>query len=164
VNVTAACGPVIYRGRSVSGKVPGQCLCDGTFGYLIKRIILTQDSNGFVRGALPYENKEFLTATDERFRPVNAYNAPDGALYFIDMHRGIIQHTTYLTPYLRRYIDSLKLERPIGMGRIYRIRWKEHGTFEKVAAHTPSGARTCKSAGTQKRLVPGYGAAPFDRA
>jgi glucose/arabinose dehydrogenase/mono/diheme cytochrome c family protein len=132
VNVTAACGPVIFRGDQFPEKYRGNAFVMEPSGYLIKRIILTQDSNGFVRGALPYENKEFLTATDERFRPVNAYNAPDGVLYFIDMHRGIIQHTTYLTPYLRRYIDSLKLERPIGMGRIYRIRWKQHGLSKKL--------------------------------
>jgi glucose/arabinose dehydrogenase/mono/diheme cytochrome c family protein len=139
VNVTAACGPVIYRGDQFPEKYRGNAFVMEPSGYLIKRIVLTQDSNGFVRGALPYENKEFLTATDERFRPVNAYNAPDGALYFIDMHRGVIQHTTYLTPYLRRYIDSLKLQRPIGMGRIYRIRWKERELLKKLPlTHLPA--------------------------
>ena len=93
--------------------------------FLIKRILLKDDENGFTKGSFAYADKEFLTASDERFRPVNSFNGPDGCLYVVDMHRGIIQHTTYITPYLRQHIDSLKLERPINMGRIYRIRWKE---------------------------------------
>jgi mono/diheme cytochrome c family protein len=144
VNVTAACGPVIYRGDQFPEQYRGNAFVMEPSGYLIKRIVLTHDSNGIVKGALPYEGKEFLTATDERFRPVNAYNAPDGALYFIDMHRGIIQHTTYLTPYLRRYIDSLNLQRPISMGRIYRIQWTKHGLMKKLSLHNLSAHQLVK--------------------
>src|SRR5690606_17619886 len=57
----------------------------------------------------------------ERFRPVNAYNGPDGALYLVDMYRGIIQHKGFLTHYLVANIKDRKLEQPIGMGRIYRV-------------------------------------------
>jgi glucose/arabinose dehydrogenase/mono/diheme cytochrome c family protein len=136
VNVTAACGPVIYRGDNFPDAYRGNAFVMEPSAYLIKRILLNQDSNHFVHGAFAYENKEFLTATDERFRPVNAYTAPDGTLFFIDMHRGVIQHTTYLTPYLRHYIDSLNLERPIGMGRIYRIKWKAHDVSKKLHLST----------------------------
>lgn len=132
VNATAACGPVIYRGDNFPDSYRGNAFVMEPSAYLIKRIMLSHDTAGFVHGKFAYDNAEFVTATDERFRPVSAYNAPDGSLYFIDMHRGIIQHTTYLTPYLRRYIDSLKLDRPIGMGRIYRVKWKAHGLLKKL--------------------------------
>src|SRR5690606_15491301 len=56
-----------------------------------------------------------------RFRPVNLYDGPDGALYVVDMYRGIIQHSTYLTPYLKKEIEVRGLTLPIGMGRIYRV-------------------------------------------
>jgi mono/diheme cytochrome c family protein len=125
VNVTSACGPVVYRGDNFPKEYYRNAFVMEPAAYLIKRILLNNDSNGLIQGKFAYDNKEFLTATDERFRPVSAYNSPDGCLYFIDMHRGVIQHTTYMTPYLRRHIDSLKLDRPIGMGRIYRIRWKK---------------------------------------
>ena len=125
VNVTSACGPVVYRGDNFPQEYYGNAFVMEPAAYLIKRILLNNDSNGLIQGKFAYENKEFLAATDERFRPVSAYNSPDGCLYFIDMHRGIIQHTTYMTPYLRRHIDSLKLERPVGMGRIYRTRWQD---------------------------------------
>ncbi|HUQ97501.1 MAG TPA: c-type cytochrome [Chitinophagaceae bacterium] len=132
INVTAACGPVIYRGDNFPDSYQGNAFVMEPSGFLIKRILLASDTNGFISGKFAYNDKEFLTATDERFRPVNAFTAPDGTLFFIDMHRGVIQHTTYLTPYLRHYIDSLNLERPIGMGRIYRIKWKDHGVSKKM--------------------------------
>src|SRR3546814_17475795 len=74
-----------------------------------------------VSGKLAYENKEFLASTDERFRPVSAYNGPDGALYLVDMYRGIIQHVTYLTDYLKNEIRMRELSDPLNLGRIYKI-------------------------------------------
>jgi mono/diheme cytochrome c family protein len=68
-----------------------------------------------------YDKSEFLASTDERFRPVNLYNAPDGTLYLLDMYRGIIQHGAFMTPYLRQQILERGLDRPIGLGRIFRI-------------------------------------------
>lgn len=65
--------------------------------------------------------KEFLTSPDERFRPVDAKVGPDGALYLIDMYRGIIQHKDFLTPELREQILARGLDKPLGQGRIWRI-------------------------------------------
>ena len=65
--------------------------------------------------------KEFLTSSDERFRPVDAGIGPDGALYLIDMYRGIIQHKDFLTPQLREQILERGLDKPLGQGRIWRI-------------------------------------------
>ena len=46
-------------------------------------------------------------STDETFRPVNLNNAPDGTMYIVDFHRGIIQHKTYLTSYLLdQYVEK----------------------------------------------------------
>ena len=132
VNVTSASGPVVYRGDNFPKEYYGNAFTMEPAAYLIKRVLLDEDKDGLLQGQFAYKDKEFLTATDERFRPVTAYNSPDGCLYFIDMHRGIIQHTTYMTPYLRKHIDSLKLERPIGMGRIYRIRWKENAASKPL--------------------------------
>ena len=52
---------------------------------------------------------------------MNLYVGPDGALYVIDMYRGIIQHKTYLTPYLKNEIKERKLTNPLNCGRIYKI-------------------------------------------
>lgn len=124
VNVTSACGPVIYRGDNFPVSFYGNAFVMEPVVYLIKRLVLKYNALGVNEGAFAYEEKEFLTATDERFRPVNAFNAPDGSLYVIDMHRGLIQHTTYLTQYLRDHVDSMALDKPVHLGRIYRIKWK----------------------------------------
>ena len=73
-----------------------------------------------------WKEREFLASTDERFRPVNASMGPDGCLYVVDFHRGVIQHKRYLTSYLRRQSAERQLDKPIGLGRIYRIVPEDH--------------------------------------
>ena len=68
-----------------------------------------------------WKEREFLASTDERFRPVNASIGPDGCLYVVDFYRGVIQHKRFLTSYLRRQSAERHLDKPIGLGRIYRI-------------------------------------------
>lgn len=120
VNFTAACGPVIYRAGLFGGPFLNNAFVAEPSANLIKRNILN-DSGYFVRGKQAYAGREFLASTDERFRPVNLYQGPDGALYVLDMYRGIIQHKTYLTPYLKNEIGMRQLTDPLNCGRIYRI-------------------------------------------
>src|SRR5699024_4816667 len=91
-------------------------------------------------GYNPYEDlqTDFLTSTDERFRPVNIYSAPDGTLYIVDMYRGIIQHQTYMTSYLKSKIKLRGLEKPLGFGRIYRIVHKQGKSIKKPQLSTVS--------------------------
>ena len=64
--------------------------------------------------------REFLASTDERFRPVDVTVGPDGALYVVDMYRGIIQQADFMTDFLRKESLRRDLEQPINLGRIYR--------------------------------------------
>ncbi|MEN8771936.1 MAG: c-type cytochrome [Akkermansiaceae bacterium] len=121
-NATGACGPVIYRGNNLPESVNGNAFVCESSAQLIK-MIGVEAKDGKLKGSHPLEKNEFLTSTDERFRPVNMYNAPDGSLYILDMYHGIIQHKTYMTTYLRGQTLSRGLEGPgYGHGRIYRIR------------------------------------------
>lgn len=117
---TAACSPLIYRGDQYPAEFQGNAFVCEPAGNLIKRNLLIENGP-YIVAKQAYENKEFLASTDERFRPVSLNNGPDGNLYVVDMYRGVIQHETFLTDYLRDQIGSRGLERPIGMGRIYRI-------------------------------------------
>lgn len=65
--------------------------------------------------------REFLASTDTRFRPVNGSFGPDGCLYIVDFHRGVIQHKKFLTSYLRKQSEVKELDQHIGYGRIYRV-------------------------------------------
>ena len=120
VNFTAASGPVVYRGGLFGEEYASNVFVAEPSANLIKRNIL--EENGYVTGGRQaYKAKEFLASVDERFRPVSLYNAPDGALYVVDMYRGIIQHKTYLTTYLKNQIGRRELTQPLGYGRIYKI-------------------------------------------
>lgn len=124
-NATGACGPVIYRGDQFPSEWKGRAFVCESAAQLVKAIDI-QTKNGKLSGSHLIEKRDFLTSTDERFRPVNAYSAPDGSLYIVDFYHGIIQHKTYMTTYLRRQILSRQLEGPgLGHGRIYRIRAKD---------------------------------------
>ncbi len=117
---TATCGATIYRGALFGPKHQGNAFIPEPAGNLVKRVLI-EEKDGVVSGKNAYTNTEFLTSTDERFRPVNAYTGPDGALYIADMYRGIIQHKGFLTHYLIANIMDRKLEQPVNMGRIWRI-------------------------------------------
>ncbi|MCI0538848.1 MAG: c-type cytochrome [Verrucomicrobiales bacterium] len=120
VEFTAACGPVIYRGDNFPAEFRGNAFVAEPAANLVRRNILIE-TNAIVSAANAYEKAEFLTSTDERFRPVNLSNGPDGALYIVDMYRGIIQHRLYITTFLRRQIEQRGLDQPVDQGRIYRV-------------------------------------------
>ena len=117
---TGVCGPVVYRG----GLLPcaGDVFVCEPCGNVVRRFTILHP-DGVMAGRNPYESarREFLASTDERFRPVNLMNGPDGALYVVDMYRGLIQHRNYVTSYLRQQVERRGLERPIHRGRIWRI-------------------------------------------
>lgn len=120
---TGACGPVVYRGNQFPPEYIGNAfICEPT-GNFVRRNIITE-SHGILNANNAYHEMEFLTSTDERFRPVNAYNGPDGALYIVDLYRGLIQHRIYLTSFLRQQIEDRGLYEPIGLGRIYKVTYK----------------------------------------
>lgn len=120
VNFTAACGPVIYTGGLFGPEWEGNAFVAEPAANLIKRNILKEEGVK-VTGRQAYQGREFLASDDERFRPENLYTGPDGALYILDMYRGIIQDITYLTPYLKNEIVIRSLSQPLNRGRIYKI-------------------------------------------
>ena len=135
---TAACGPVIYRGDLFPAEFRGNSFVCETSANMIKRCIITEtDGNLAARDA--YDQAEFLTSTSERFRPVNLCNGPDGALYITDMARGVVQHITYVTPWLRRQFIERELGQPLDQGRIWRVvpDGAKHAPAVKMSAHTP---------------------------
>jgi mono/diheme cytochrome c family protein len=135
----ASCGPVVYRGDNFPAEFYGNYFNAEPAGHVIRREILT-DRDGVLSGRNAYEEKEFLASTDERFRPVNLYTAPDGTLYVVDLYRGILQHRQYMTSYLRRQIIERGLDQGVGYGRIYRIvhEAKKPGPQPALSRATPA--------------------------
>lgn len=123
IRATAASSTVIYRGDQFGDAYVGNAFSPEPGANLIKRFIVEDNAADIERKAnYAYRGREFLTSTDERFRPVNIYNSPDGGLYVIDMYRGILEHASHLTDYLRDHAVKHDLHIPTGeFGRIYRI-------------------------------------------
>ena len=120
IEANSNCGPVVYRGDNLPSELVGNVFIPEPAGNLIRRQIIVQ-SEGQKTSRNAYQKKEFLASLDERFRPVNMYNSPDGTLYVVDLYRGIIQHAAFITPYLRQQILKRNLDKGIHLGRIFRI-------------------------------------------
>lgn len=119
-DVTAACGPLVYRGGAFPEAYNQNAFVCVPEANLIKRNILTFNNNQ-TSAKQAVEGKEFIASTDEGFRPVNLFNGPDGAMYIVDMHRGIIQHKAYISQYLTEQLAAKKLDTLQNAGRILKI-------------------------------------------
>lgn len=130
---TAVCAPMIYRGDRLPAELYGNAFAAEPAANLLGRVIIDDTGSG-LRVRKAYDRGEFVASTDERFRPVWVSNAPDGTLYIVDMYRGVIQQRADITEYLRNHIITHKLEKPIGLGRIYRV------VHESTRRDTTTGA------------------------
>lgn len=119
---TGACGQSIYRGNTLPGDLVGDYIVCEPVARIIRRAkVLNLKGKTVVQNA--YYRQEFIASTDMNFRPVNSYTGPDGNLYIVDMHRGIIQQGNWTKPgsFLRKAIDAKGLDKNTGHGRIYRL-------------------------------------------
>lgn len=126
IAATAACGPVVYRGDQFPAEYRNAAFFCEPAANLV-RMLKVHEEDGMLRGETPLEEREFLASKDERFRPVNLFNAPDGSLFVVDLYHGIVQHKAYLTAYLREHIAHRDLESHPRLGRIYRVKYKGNG-------------------------------------
>lgn len=139
---TAVCAPVVYRGDQLPADVYGNVFVAEPAANLVSRIVLNEDGTT-LRARKAYDRGEFLASTDERFRPVYLSNAPDGALYVVDMYRGILEDRLSMTEYLRDQILARKLEEPTGLGRIYRV---VHESTRRDPSEAPATVSTASPA------------------
>ena len=126
VRATAAAGGTVYRGQNFPEEFYGRGFTTSSAAGLLRMLALGRDDFGRPTGKhmLDPGNQEFLTSTDEWFRPVALSTAPDGTLWVVDMASGMIQHKAFLTSYLRRQYESRGLDKPApDNGRIYRVRY-----------------------------------------
>lgn len=117
---TSASGPLFYVGDQYDGDFKDNSFVGGPEANLIKRNKIDRDGIE-ITGEQYYKDSEFIISSDQAFRPVILKTGPDGLIYIIDMHRGIIQHKTYLTNYLRRKYQEEGLDTVVDMGRILRV-------------------------------------------
>lgn len=119
---TAVSGQSIFRGDRLPKDLVGDYILPEPVGRLIRRAKVNNvDGKRVLSNATP--GAEFITSTDLAFRPVWTATGPDGCLYIVDMHHGIIQESAWVTPgsYLRDTILREGYNKLTGRGRIYRL-------------------------------------------
>lgn len=124
--VTAISGPAIYR-----GALYGESFTNGAFVpepsanavayFEYSERQLSPSFRHKIYDDPKWGKREFLTSTDERFRPVSLYSGPDGCIYLVDLYHGILQHKVYVTTFLRKQILERGLDTDNHRGRIYRL-------------------------------------------
>lgn len=119
---TGCAGQGIYRGDRLPEELQGNLFIPEPVGRLIRRAEVSRH-DGKTTLTNAYPKSEFIRSRDINFRPLGAYTSPDGAMMFIDMHRGIIQQGNWTRPksYLRGVIDKWEIHKNIQKGRIYRL-------------------------------------------
>lgn len=136
--------PLIFRGDRLPADLAGDAFVVDSPTHLVHRLKVVDDGRGRLSAHDAYEKGEFLASTDERFRPVNLYSAPDGTLQIVDMYRGVVQDARFQTEYLRDYIVKHRLALPVGLGRIFRVVHESMRPGERPAlsAKTPGELTT----------------------
>lgn len=117
---TIVAGTGVYLGDQLPADAYGNIFVPEAGGHLIGRLRV---SGGIQPRAQRYypDGQELLASTDERFRPMSIRTGPDGALYFADMYKGIIEHIIFMAPYIADQIRQRNLAAGNNLGRIYRL-------------------------------------------
>ncbi len=118
---TGATGVTIYRGDAYGPDFAGDAFIADCGSNLIHRKKLRRSLDGLSlvgERATDEAQSEFLASTDNWFRPVQFYNAPDGCLWVVDMYRETIEHPWSLPLDLKRHLD---LDSGRDRGRLWRL-------------------------------------------
>ncbi len=138
--VTAACAPLIYRADQFPAEFHGNHFsCEPAYN-LVHRCALEPDGAGF-KAVRATENTEFLTSTEQWFRPVNLALGPEGCLYVVDMYREIIEDYSAIPRYLQQQYGLIK---GYDKGRIWRVAWGETNRVPSINLATNSSVDLAK--------------------
>lgn len=121
---TGATGVTIYRGDAYGPEFIGDAFIADCGSNLVHRKKLRPATDGILllgERAVDERNSEFMASTDNWFRPVQFYNAPDGCLWVIDMYRETIEHPWSLPDPIKAHLD---LDSGRDRGRLWRLKPK----------------------------------------
>ncbi|MEO5802422.1 MAG: neutral/alkaline non-lysosomal ceramidase N-terminal domain-containing protein [Verrucomicrobiota bacterium] len=117
--VTSACGVEIYRDELLGKNFFGNSFVAEPVHNLVHRYSVVPDGITFDAHRPDDEKQsEFLTSTDNWFRPVETRTGPDGALWIVDMYRFVIEHPKWIPA---ERLAKLDVRAGDDKGRIFRV-------------------------------------------
>lgn len=118
-HVTSACSPCPYRDDLFGPEFGASVFISEPVHNTVHREVLARDGAGFTSQRAAGElGSEFLSSTDNWFRPITLKTGPDGALYVADMYRFVLEHPEWISEATQARLDLRAGE---DKGRIYRI-------------------------------------------
>lgn len=142
--VTGSAGNDVYRGHRLPQALVGQYFYGEPVARIVRQVnpIVTEGVTTLHNQFQSFKS-EFIKSTDPLFRPIDLATAPDGTMYIVDMYHGIIQEGNWVQKgsYLRAKIDQYQLDKIVGLGRIWRLRYEgidrdtsQHNLYDMSAA------------------------------
>ena len=139
---TSACSPIIYRDRRLGEAYVGNMFVCEPVHNLVHRSAI--EPQGFTfRGyrVASERSQEFLSSTDNWFRPAMVRTGPDGAVWVADMYRLVIEHPKWIP---QAWQQKLDLRAGKNRGRIYRVyhRQRPPRAVAFAKSHSPEALAT----------------------
>ena len=110
-------GIAYYGGGALPDAYQGSLFVNDVVVNVVHQDVLTPDGPSFTASRRA-DGVELLAGRDNWFRPVTVATGPEGALYVVDMHRGVIEHPEWIPDAVE---ETLDLRAGDDKGRIYRI-------------------------------------------
>lgn len=154
---TSACSPMVYRDKLLGEAFYGNIFISEPVHNLVSRQVIVKQGLHVRTDRAPEEqSSEFLSSSDNWFRPTYTVTGPDGALYVVDMYRQVIEHPEWVPGDWQRKLDLRAGE---DRGRIYRICPKgqkpraipkfDKATAPELIAHLDNPSGTARDLATQ---------------
>ena len=115
---TSACGITIYNGDAMPELVDNAFIAAPANNIVHRKLIREGGVSLVAERPVDERDREFLASRDQWFRPVKFANAPDGALYVVDMYREIIEVAHAIPDSIKERVDVYS---GADRGRIWRI-------------------------------------------
>jgi putative membrane-bound dehydrogenase-like protein len=116
---TSACSATFYRDDFLGEEFCGNSfVCEPVHNLVHREIVEPKGQSFTSRRAADEQKSEFLSSTDNWFRPSMVRTGPDGALWVADMYRLVIEHPEWIS---KEWQAKLDLRAGSDKGRIYRI-------------------------------------------
>ena len=129
---TSASGLTVFRGEALGEGQRGTVFVGDVGSNLVHQKSIEFPParvQPVARRPAGLSKSEFLTSTDNWFRPVQCANGPDGALYIVDMYRETIEHPWSIPGSLKKHLD---LYSGSDRGRIWRVVREDFSAGPKV--------------------------------